>query len=57
MIRTLKTLTGGTYRFWKNDTTIKIAKADMRQLQLEISGQELLTKDKATIRINFLHTI
>ena len=29
-----KTLTGVTYRFWKNDTTIKIAKADMRQLQL-----------------------
>ncbi|WP_298779033.1 slipin family protein [uncultured Polaribacter sp.] len=48
-----KTLTGGTYRFWKNDTTIKIAKADMRQLQLEIAGQELLTKDKANIRINF----
>lgn len=48
-----KTLTGGTYRFWKNDTTIKIAKADLRQLQLEIAGQELLTKDKAAIRINF----
>ena len=49
----IKTLTGGTYRFWKNDTTIKISKADMRQLQLEIAGQELLTKDKASIRINF----
>ena len=48
-----KILTGGTYRFWKNDTTIKIAKADMRQLQLEIAGQELLTKDKASVRINF----
>jgi len=48
-----KTLNGGTYRFWKNDTTIKIAKVDLRQLQLEISGQELLTKDKASIRINF----
>ena len=48
-----KTLTGGTYRFWKNDKTIKIVKADIRQLQLEISGQELLTKDKANIRINF----
>ena len=48
-----KTLTGGAYRFWKNDTTIKIAKADMRQMQLEIAGQELLTKDKATLRINF----
>ncbi|KAB1159412.1 slipin family protein [Tenacibaculum aiptasiae] len=48
-----KTLTGGTYRFWRNDTSIKIAKADMRQLQLEIAGQELLTKDKANVRINF----
>ena len=49
----VKTLDSGTYRFWKNDTSIKLIKADMRQLQLEISGQELLTKDKAAIRINF----
>jgi len=48
-----KTLDGGTYRFWRNETTIKITKADLRQLQLEIAGQELLTKDKAAIRINF----
>lgn len=48
-----KTLTSGTYRFWKNATSIKIAKVDMRQRQLEIAGQELLTKDKATMRINF----
>ncbi|WP_299363632.1 slipin family protein [Winogradskyella sp.] len=48
-----KTLEGGTYRFWRNDTSIKIAKVDLRQLQLEIAGQELLTKDKAAIRINF----
>lgn len=48
-----KTLTSGTYRFWRNDVTIKIAKADLRQKQLEITGQELLTKDKAAIRINF----
>lgn len=43
----------GTYHFWRNEQTIKIAKADLRQLQLEVSGQELLTKDKAAIRINF----
>ncbi|HLW32510.1 MAG TPA: slipin family protein [Aequorivita sp.] len=49
----VKTLGSGTYRFWKNDTTIQIAKVDLRQLQLEVSGQELLTKDKAAIRINF----
>ena len=46
-------LTGGTYRFWKNNTSVKIAKVDTRQLQLEITGQELLTKDKANIRVNF----
>ena len=49
----VKILNSGTYRFWKNETTIKIVIADMRQLQLEVSGQELLTKDKAAIRINF----
>ncbi|MFI1770686.1 slipin family protein [Thalassobellus citreus] len=49
----VKTLEHGTYHFWRNEQTIKIAKADMRQLQLEIAGQELLTKDKATVRINF----
>lgn len=46
-------LTGGIYRYWLNNTSIKILKIDTRQLQLEISGQELLTKDKANIRINF----
>ncbi|WP_317194697.1 slipin family protein [Aequorivita echinoideorum] len=49
----VKTLESGTYRFWRNDTTIKIAKVDLRQLQFEVAGQELLTKDKAAIRINF----
>jgi hypothetical protein len=49
----VKTLESGTYRFWRNDTTIKIAKVDLRQLQLEVAGQELLTQDKAAIRINF----
>lgn len=49
----VKTLTGGTYRFWRNETTVKMAKVDLRQLQLEVAGQELLTKDKAAVRINF----
>lgn len=49
----VKILESGTYRFWKNDTTVKILKTDLRQLQMEVAGQELLTKDKAGIRINF----
>jgi len=43
----------GTYYFWKNNIEVEVLKADMRQLQLEISGQEILTKDKAALRVNF----
>ncbi len=43
----------GLYCFWKNSTIISVIKADLRQQQMEISGQEILTKDKASLRLNF----
>lgn len=43
----------GTYFFWKNGTVLSLSKADLRQLQMEISGQEILTRDKAATRVNF----
>ncbi len=46
-------LTGGVYYWWKNSTPIHVAKIDVRQTQMELSGQEILTKDKASLRINF----
>ena len=48
----VKVLTSGVYYWWKNNITIHVGKADTRQLQLEINGQEILTKDKAALRIN-----
>ena len=48
-----KIMDAGTYYFWKNTTSIVYSKADLRTMQLEVSGQEILTKDKAAIRINF----
>ncbi|HAD97634.1 MAG TPA: peptidase [Cryomorphaceae bacterium] len=48
-----KVLEKGEYLFWKNSTPINVLKADMRQLQMEVSGQEILTKDKAALRVNF----
>ncbi|MEP4667963.1 MAG: SPFH domain-containing protein, partial [Cyclobacteriaceae bacterium] len=47
-------LTSGTYYFWKNATPLKVVKVDLRSRQLEISGQEVLTGDKAALRINFM---
>lgn len=48
-----KILEAGTYRFWNNNIKISVLKADLRQVQMELAGQELLTKDKAALRINF----
>lgn len=48
-----KVLEAGTYYWWKNATTIVVTKADIRLTTMEIVGQEILTKDKAQIRINF----
>jgi regulator of protease activity HflC (stomatin/prohibitin superfamily)/ribosomal protein L30E len=48
-----KVLEPGNYVFWKNSTTIQILKTDLRQLNMEIVGQEILTNDKAQLRVNF----
>lgn len=45
-------LNSGIYYWWKNSIAVVVGKADMRQQQLEINGQEMLTKDKAALRIN-----
>lgn len=46
------TLYPGIYTWWRNNISIAISKIDTRQLQAEINGQEILTKDKAALRIN-----
>lgn len=49
----VKKLEKGIHHFWKNEISVEVLKADLRQQQQEISGQEILTKDKAALRINF----
>lgn len=48
----VKQLEPGAYFWWKNSITIHVGKVDNRQQQLEVNGQEILTKDKAALRIN-----
>jgi regulator of protease activity HflC (stomatin/prohibitin superfamily) len=43
----------GDYYFWKNAKEVSCSRVDLRQLQMEVSGQEILTRDKASLRINF----
>lgn len=49
----VNTMEAGTYSFWNNEISIDVNTVDMRMQQMEIAGQELLTKDKAMLRINF----
>ncbi|AYN00017.1 slipin family protein [Chryseobacterium sp. 3008163] len=48
-----KILEAGTYYFWNNEVSVEVKAIDTRMQQMEIAGQELLTKDKAMLRINF----
>jgi len=43
----------GEHYFWKNAIALDVKKVDLRQRQMEVLGQEILTKDKAALRINF----
>lgn len=49
----IKKLEKGTYNFWKSVKDVNVLISDLRQLQMEISGQEILTRDKAALRVNF----
>jgi len=49
----VRTLGAGNHFLWKNSDLVVVAKTDMRQMAIDIPGQEVLTKDKAQLRINF----
>ncbi len=50
----VKLLDAGTYYFWKNDIKVNVELVDTRLIGLNIAGQEMLTQDKVTLRINFV---
>jgi regulator of protease activity HflC (stomatin/prohibitin superfamily) len=48
------TLAAGTYAFWKNVGKLKVYDVDLKEQVLDISGQEIMTADKVTLRLNAL---
>ena len=47
-------LDAGVYYFWKTSTKIDVQYVDTRLTQMDITGQEILTADKVSLRINFV---
>ena len=50
--RLVRELAAGTYAFWSVLATPRIDIVEMRRQTVEVPGQEILTKDKVTIRVN-----
>ncbi len=48
----VKLLQPGRYAFWRYNRDIAIELVDTRLQALEVSGQEILTRDKVSLRIN-----
>lgn len=44
----------GVYYFWRNNVDISVDYVDTRLKQLNIQGQEIMTQDKVSLRINFV---
>ncbi|MBQ8907434.1 MAG: slipin family protein [Clostridia bacterium] len=50
----VKLLDAGTYYFWKTPVKVDFDVIDTRLTQMDVTGQEILTADKVTLRINFV---
>ena len=47
-----RTFAPGKYAFWKNAGDVKFFHVDMRESVLDVSGQEIMTSDKVSLRMN-----
>jgi regulator of protease activity HflC (stomatin/prohibitin superfamily) len=54
--RYIELLNPGVYAFWKYTAEARISEVDMRETQIDVTGQEIMTLDKVTLRINAIVT-
>jgi hypothetical protein len=48
----VETLAAGQYLFWRNEAKVKVFHVDLRERLLDVAGQEIMTADKVTLRLN-----
>jgi len=47
-----RSLKPGLYAYWKYNRNIKVEQVDLRQQVMEVQGQDILTRDKVSLRVN-----
>lgn len=50
--RYVETVEPGEYAFWKGPAEAKLVEVDLRETMIDVSGQEIMTADKVTLRMN-----
>jgi SPFH domain / Band 7 family len=48
----VETLPPGEYAFWRGVAASKVVEVDLREQTIDIAGQEIMTADKVTLRMN-----
>ncbi len=52
-----KTLQAGVYGFWQLYQKVEVKVFDLRKQTLEVAGQEILTKDRVSVRVNLTASV
>ena len=52
----VETLSPGRYAFWKDMAKVSVVRVDMRETMIDVGGQEIMTADKVTLRLNAMVT-
>lgn len=50
----IETLSPGEYAWWRGAANAKVVEVELREQALDIAGQEIMTADKVTLRMNAL---
>ena len=54
--RYVESLAPGEYAFWKGTADAKVLEVDLRETIVDVGGQEIMTSDKVTLRLNAVVT-
>ncbi len=54
--RYVETLKPGLYAFWKDAAETKLVDIDLRESMIDVGGQDIMTADKVTLRMNAMVT-
>ena len=54
--RYVETVSPGIYAFWRGMADVRVVEVDLREKMIDVAGQDVMTADKVTLRLNAVAT-